>query len=403
MGMAASQARLLSITARMTDNEHSGQAVSYAKIRLADQTEEVNKEYLNALKATKLTVLTGFNGADEVYTDISYALMTGCNTVANNLHYMVTDKKGAALVTKTLADAFEKGNGDFNIFLAELGYTQSHIQVSAYSTDPIDIPAQEKAYQEVHEAWDRYLTSVGLHINVDEEHGLDFGFHYFAQTDANGDVIYDGNGDPIPDTTPFNGYCTYTYTDPNTGIDTTFPLNYDGTTQEQRELYDYAVSLTATYYRTPVQPDPMMALESTANPDNISIVNYYKQIFQKMASSGYYTEDNPANTINDNKWFEQQLKDGKLLLEIYSAVERKFVSTSIDSDQAIQEVTDERELALIDQEYKMKLEKLEAKDNKYDLELRKLDTEHKALQQEYQVLKGVVDKNVQDSFKTFSA
>ena len=43
MGMAASQARLLSITARMTDNEHSGQAISYSKIRLADQTEQVNK------------------------------------------------------------------------------------------------------------------------------------------------------------------------------------------------------------------------------------------------------------------------------------------------------------------------------------------------------------------------
>ena len=43
MGMSASQARLLSLTARLSDNEHSGQNISYAKIRLADQTEQANK------------------------------------------------------------------------------------------------------------------------------------------------------------------------------------------------------------------------------------------------------------------------------------------------------------------------------------------------------------------------
>ena len=167
MGMAASQARLLSITARLTDNEHSGQAISYSKIRLANQTEEANKEYLEALKATKLTVLTGFNGAEEVYTDISYALITGYNTVANSSQYIVTDKKGAVLVTKQQADAFEAGNGDFNIFLAELGYSQSPFEVTAASTLPEDQQKKLVAYQMVHEAWDKYLTSVGLHIGED--------------------------------------------------------------------------------------------------------------------------------------------------------------------------------------------------------------------------------------------
>ena len=113
MGMAASQARLLSITARLTDNENSGQSLSYSKIRLADQTEEVNNDYLEALKATKLTVLTGFNGSEEVYTDISYGLMTGYNTVATGTQYIVTDKKGKILVTDKQAKAFEEGNGDF--------------------------------------------------------------------------------------------------------------------------------------------------------------------------------------------------------------------------------------------------------------------------------------------------
>ena len=50
----------------------------------------------------------------------------------------------------------------------------------------------------------------------------------------------------------------------------------------------------------------------------------------------------------------------------------------------------------------MKLDDLEQKDNKFDLELRKLDTEHSALQTEYDSIKNVIDKNVESSFKTFS-
>ena len=379
MGMAASQARLLSITARLTDNENSGQSLSYSKIRLADQTEEVNNDYLEALKATKLTVLTGFNGSEEVYTDISYGLMTGYNTVATGAQYIVTDKKGKILVTDKQAEAFEAGNGDFNKFLAALGYSQTDITIKNDSTTATD-DEKAKAYQQIHEAWDQYLTSVGLHIGEDEEHGLDFGYTSFSNT-------------------PFDGYPTYTVTDLTTGEKTTKALNYEGTTQEQRELYDYAAALTEAYYGT---SNSGSALKTADNQDNAGYIDYLKNIFQKMASAGFYTEDDEQKTIKDNSWFEEGLRNGDLQLEYYSAVDKKFISTSIDSDSSIQEVTDEREIALIEQEYQMKLDDLEQKDNKFDLELRKLDTEHSALQTEYESIKNVIDKNVESSFKTFS-
>ena len=38
MGLAASQARLLSITARLSDNELHSQQISNSKVRLADKT-----------------------------------------------------------------------------------------------------------------------------------------------------------------------------------------------------------------------------------------------------------------------------------------------------------------------------------------------------------------------------
>ncbi len=377
MGMSASQARLLSLTARMTDNENSAQDITYSKIRLANQTQELNNEYLDALDATKLTVLTGFNNSEEVYTDISYGLMTGYNTVATGKQYVVTDAKGRVLVTAQYAAAFEAGNGDLNKFLAELGYSQATIDVSENSGASDTDKALAK--QKVHEAWDQYLTSVGLHYG-DDEHGLEFGYTSF------------GND-------PYNGYPTYTLIDLNTGEKSTKALVYEGSTQEQREFYDYAVALTEAYYGT---SDSINTLKTAADSENAGYVKYLTNIFQKMLSAGYYTEDEPNETIKDNAWFEQQLRDGKLLLEYYSTTEKKFVSTSIDSDTAIQEVEDERELSLIEQEYNNKLDDLEAKDNQFDLELKKLDTEHNALQTEYDAVKSVIEKNVEKTFNIFS-
>ena len=55
MGMSASQARLLSITARMTDIEFKSQQISNTKIRLADESEQVAENYTKALNKQKLT------------------------------------------------------------------------------------------------------------------------------------------------------------------------------------------------------------------------------------------------------------------------------------------------------------------------------------------------------------
>lgn len=375
--MAASQARLLSITARLTDNENSGQNISYSKIRLSQQTEQLNSDYLAALDATKLTVLTGFDGSTEVYTDISYGLMTGYNSVACGLQYVVTDKDGKMLVTDAQKRAFESGNGDLNMFLAAMGYSQADIDVTKNGTASEEDKAI--AQQKVHEAWDKYLTSVDLHYG-DDEHGLDFGYTSFG-------------------TGAFGGYPTYTLTDLNTGNKETKALNYEGTTKEQREMYDYAVALTEGFYG---DSNSLDNLKTSADPENAAYVKYLSNIFQKMASNGYYTENDPSKTLKDNKWFEQQLREGNLLLEYYSTTDRKFVSTSIDSDSSIQEVEDDREIALIERQYQNNLDDLEAKDNRFDLELRKLDTEHSALQTEYDAVKNVIDKNVEKSFTIFS-
>ncbi len=377
MGMAAGQARLLSITARLTDNENMGQSLSFAKQRLADETEQVNAKYNAALSATKLTVLTGFNGSVANYSDISYGLMTGYNTVGCGKQYVVANAKGETLVTKKLAEAFEAGNGDLNVFLEKLGYSISDIDVNA-----------EDAGQKVHEAWDKYLKSVGKSFE-DEEHG---------DGTVAPEITYNAGN-----TTFIGSYATYSYG----GMQ--HIINYEGTTKEQRELYDYAMAITANL----AKGDAFGLQTVQDDPENAGLVQYYRNIFNEMSQHGYYTEANEVDTLANTKssykgkvmkasWFEQQLKEGKLFLKAYSATERDFIQTTLSDDDAIQEVEDERMIALVESEYNQDIAALEKKDQRIDLELKKLDTEHNALQSEYDSVKGVVDKNVEKTFSMFS-
>ena len=45
---------------------------------------------------------------------------------------------------------------------------------------------------------------------------------------------------------------------------------------------------------------------------------------------------------------------------------------------------------------------IENKDKRLDMELKNIDTEHNALQQEYESIKSVISKNVERTFKIFS-
>ena len=54
MGMSAGQARLLSITSRLSDNELRSQSITNAKLRLATESTDASKAYMEALNSTEL-------------------------------------------------------------------------------------------------------------------------------------------------------------------------------------------------------------------------------------------------------------------------------------------------------------------------------------------------------------
>lgn len=190
MGMAASQGRLLFMTARLSNNEFEQQCVAYSKQRLAETSQTANDAYLDALNATSYQVLTGYNGTEATFENVTYNQLTGFNNVAAGKQYIVQDNTGKILVSSTIANAFKNGNGDYNKFLKELGLTQVNI----------DVTDKTASLTAIHEAWDKYLVSVGKGLNssktstgdeANSRHILGFGYNTLDVLSTNGEKATD--------------------------------------------------------------------------------------------------------------------------------------------------------------------------------------------------------------------
>lgn len=295
MGLAASQCRLLSMTARLSNNEFEQQSIAYSKERLAENSEQINDKYLDALNQTQYQILTGYNGSDACYADITYNQMTGCNTVACGKQYLVKDNKGKVLVNSKIANAYKSTNGDFNGFLNKLGYTQSDIDVTQSS-------ASETA---IHNAWDKYLVSVGKSINdIDNEHILDFGY-----TSSNSS----------------KGYATYdsAYATPTNGGKSVNLLKEDGkyytnkSTVVAREYTDDSgITRTGAFYQTAEQ-------EGTEEYTLIPQVTYDEK-------TGKFTYTNAEDTeVETTTLYATQNADGKVVL---SEDEKNYLTSAQKTD-----------------------------------------------------------------------
>lgn len=98
MGMSASQARLLSITARMNDVEYKSQQISNTKIRLSDEAEQVANDYTKALNRQKLT----FTRYDQESSSNQKINLNSTTLQQYANEYRLVDKDGNAVDLKQM-------------------------------------------------------------------------------------------------------------------------------------------------------------------------------------------------------------------------------------------------------------------------------------------------------------
>ena len=97
MGLAASQARLLTITSRLHDIELKQQNISNQKMRLANESDEVSTAYSKALNTQRFTLNNG----------TSNVKMTIKNLYTPGSKYQLKTKDGKMVLTPALADAYK--------------------------------------------------------------------------------------------------------------------------------------------------------------------------------------------------------------------------------------------------------------------------------------------------------
>ncbi|MBS5860403.1 hypothetical protein KID03_03115 [bacterium] len=174
MGMAASQARLLTITARLNHIELESQNLSNAKIRLSDNTQRASDKYIKALNKTEYLYNT-YNAKGEMITqDLTGAALTNYGELKNQ--YGLINSAGQILVSELDGKNFQESN-TLEEFLDKYGVLSEPgkgeiVQV----TNPEYAPAMDE-YEKLYDEWmtqkpdpedEKYLTEIpGSTLNSD--------------------------------------------------------------------------------------------------------------------------------------------------------------------------------------------------------------------------------------------
>ena len=400
MGMAASQARLLMITSRLHDVELKAQQIQNAKLQLSTQQDAVYEEYQRALDATTLTMASiDTNGvrSDIVGTFDSIFGINGARpaSIGNNSGYILVDSRGRVVVSDEIYEGYQEysewddGTGlmnnayQFALWMVE-GKRNGHEIFDATG----DISALGQAIKDVYNE------------NKTEIDGL--AEEAFAALDElspgwdNG-----GNNRDVLQFLTFSIGCNY----------------WNSMTDEQSEAINSFVNAFWSHYGDKV----FNKLDTYANAENLDgdeynreDFNYYVRIYNAIQQHGGCIaisdfDGNFGSASNNSEWLTAMLESGQLSIEqisidAHGVATMNGVSVASDTNLNYTATTqiDKVALAKAEAKYEHDLKVIDRKDQKFDLELKKLETERTALTKEYDSIKKVSDDNIERTFGIFS-
>ena len=385
--MAASQARLLCITARIHDVEQQAQAIQNAKIQLSTQSDQVYQEYLEALDATTLTI-KDWQGNTMV---ASFSSIVGRNAVdcgANK--YAIRNDRGELVVPDDIYELYTDYMDD--------GGVADPYAFAMYAIDPNNLPnypdegAENNVLEYLKNGEEASNSTVVALTNMQES----------MQS------LLDENG--------FESYEDLLNTFQSTSSD---ELEYKSL-KELKQKYDeinqsFRFQLYNSYGKNVFneaagynQED-----ESEFNQDDF---NYYVDMFKQIQAAGgqcvsiddYNGTDGDAS--NNSEWLKNMVASGKFAISMVNkdtkSGEVSFKSTAPNSDTYLGEENvssiDKTALAKAEAKYEKDMKIIDQKDKKHDMDLSKLETERTALTTEYDSVKKVINDNIERSFGIFS-
>ena len=385
--MAASQARLLCITARIHDVEQQAQAIQNAKIQLSTQSDQVYQEYLEALDATTLTI-KDWQGNTMVASVSSIVGRNAVDCGANK--YAIRNDRGELVVPDDIYELYTDYMDD--------GGVADPYAFAMYAIDPNNLPnypdegAENNVLEYLKNGEEASNSNVVSLTNMQES----------MQS------LLDENG--------FESYEDLLNTFQSTSSD---ELEYKSL-KELKQKYDeinqsFRFQLYNSYGKNVFneaagynQED-----ESEFNQDDF---NYYVDMFKQIQAAGgqcvsiddYNGTDGDAS--NNSEWLKNMVASGKFAISMVNkdtkSGEVSFKSTAPNSDTYLGEENvssiDKTALAKAEAKYEKDMKIIDQKDKKHDMDLSKLETERTALTTEYDSVKKVINDNIERSFGIFS-
>ena len=416
MGMAASQARYLALTARKTNVEYEGQQVNQARTALANKSANTFNELL------KLEVPTAPSTED--FTTLQYSYQDGTiketisemSSIQNDpdYNYMVTHFHYSDIFTgirslKTNPQVmFDKKAAKSTVEGDKVDYDPSTNkykvdgkELSVY--DPSDA-TQKAAYTQIAHDYSEFAKTEVTDIYTYT--GDDGNLYFATKEDLN--YAYKGTKDYLPtytvvDNVPaYVGNCSvlpYDATDPNQKaeldqIKKDFPAE---DIASSKNIYTW-MSGGTRYYAT------LEDLKKTADsaPDKSKPTENQKKLVQ------YNAKDVSTKVEQKEKAFVDLDGAGRPYSIRYedSSATYALNTETITDEKAYNDAMNKYNHKMHVYEKKIadinaKTKKLQEQDRTLELRLRQLDTEQEALQTEMEAVKKVIDKNIESTFKTF--
>lgn len=239
--------------------------------------------------------------------------------------------------------------------------------------------------------------------------GKDVGSASYDKLDDMEWILY---GDYVDSTDPSKGR-TNNPAGPTTAIDTSEGgITYDLTFKIPNSLEDKDLPYRANFqvvkdiYLSEKMIEEFGAPKYTwidkNNPDENAEkkAEWYTNLFTRMNEGGYQALE--TGLAHSSEWIKFALESGLVSMEQVD-VKKQWVSTMYSNCSNITESQVDVDITVAEAEYNKTMNEIEAKDKRYDIELKNIDTEHQSLQTEYETIKSVIDKNVERNFKMFQA
>ncbi len=384
MGMAASQARLLTLTSRLHDIEYKAQNIESQKIALATQKDELYQAYCDALDATKIQVKF-YDGAGTKYVDANFSTLCDyCDTRVSQ--YSLRDSKsGKVIVDEQTAENYDTYDNDkYSFAWAMMGF-----ETTDYCWNGDDRDGS-------------VVGTVAKTQNSDEP---------IPMTEVE-QMVYDNHASETGDdaTEVKDAFTEYN----NTLTDGSTPAEQQEALDKFREvLYDKYADEIYDYMRYSKQDDKDKVIANndynTLMPEefNQKEFNYYVHLFENIQASGGYEIIDSQYKSGDlgNEWFNNMVSCGRVLIDLYDDDTNEWNETSVatsTNENNLQEMQDDTDLKKAEAEYEHELDVINTKDTKFDNDLSKLETERTAITTEIDSISQVRDDNIERTFGIFS-